>query len=375
MATVDRVDYDTLDRVKLACISASRKTLRFAERFGFVADEQLGASANLFVLDLAPFLQGGEKRLFMTLLPEGLGTADDARPDDLNREEEYEFWWNIGIKTIGALTNDAASSGLQTILLGLYLPSATPERVFSQELLDGFLHGIVHGCQRVGCVYLSGETPQLKSKMIEDRLDIAGALCAILPPGREPIASGSLAPGDSIVLVESSGPHENGFTTLRKLAGELPAGYRTKLPSGMEYWRAINKASHLYTPLVQRILEGGITLTNIENITGHGWLKLMRSKQPYRYRISTMLPPGELFTAVQEWLGMSAGEMLRIFNYGAGLALFTPSSKDAQKIVELAANEGLKAVVAGRVEEAENREVVVEPLSVILKSDEFALRK
>ena len=81
----DHVDYDTLDSAKLAFISASRKTLTFAKDFGFVADEKLGASANIFSLSLEPFITQGLKEIQITRLPEGLGTADDARPDDLCR--------------------------------------------------------------------------------------------------------------------------------------------------------------------------------------------------------------------------------------------------------------------------------------------------
>src|ERR1700752_1888838 len=105
---VDQVDYGVLDRAKAAFIAAGRRTLRFASRYGFVPDERLGASANVFALDLKPFLAAGVERIFVTLLPEGLGTADDARPDDLSVDESVRFWRNIGLKTVAVLTNDAA---------------------------------------------------------------------------------------------------------------------------------------------------------------------------------------------------------------------------------------------------------------------------
>lgn len=376
MATAfDHVDYDALDRAKMAFIKASQRTLQFAKEFGFLPDESLGASANVFSLNLKPFLQKGVEELFITLIPEGLGTADDARPKDLNSEELIQFWFNIGIKTVAVMTNDAASSGMQPILISLYLPSARPDLMFSEEFMQGFLDGFVEGCRRVQCVYFSGETPQLKSKLYEDKLDIAGAVFGLIPPGQSPIASRQLEAGDTIVFVESSGPHENGFTTLRKLAENLPQGYRSPLPSGRSYWEAINAPSHLYSPLIQNILKEGINPTNVEPISGHGWQKLMRSQKSLRYHIETVLPVPEIFQYVEEHLKMNTEEMIKVFNYGTGLAIFLRTREEAERVIALCQNHKLSAIIAGRVEPSEHREVFVEPWAISLKDESFLLKK
>jgi phosphoribosylformylglycinamidine cyclo-ligase len=369
---VDQVDYSTLDSAKNRFIEAARSTSEFASKYGTVLDKNLGASANIFSLDLSKF---ESKNLHLSLIPEGLGTADDAHPEDMTESEALIFWNNIAYKVLSCLTNDAASAGLQSVAIGLYLPSSTPERVFTSQFLSGFLDGIIAGCKEVGCIYLSGETPQLKTKMVEGKLDLAGAVVAIVPPGFEPVTGSKLQAGDYIVMVESSGPHENGFTPLRKLAAELPDGFRTKLPSGQELWKAMNAPSKLYTPLIQKIIESGLTLTNIEHITGHGWQKLMRSSKSLRYKISTMLPVPEVFLFAQEKLGISAKEMLEIFNYGSGLALFIRQREEADKLVALASELNLAAVVAGQVEESSQREVIVEPLGVHLSGEKFELSK
>lgn len=375
---LDQVDYSVLDRAKNAFIEASKKTAGFAAGFGSMAGG-FGGSANVFALDLKAF--AGAETLFVSLLPEGLGTADDARPDDLSPAELVRFWRNIGGKTMSTLTNDAASSGMQTVLISLYLPSALPERVFTTEFMEGFLDGFVEGCRKVGCVYFSGETPQLKGKIVDGALDIAGALWGVVPAGLQPVNSSTMRAGDLIVFVESSGPHENGFTALRDLAGNLEGGYRAKLPSGMEYWEAINQPGHLYTPFVQAVLKAGVQPSNVEPITGHGWQKLMRPHGAFRYKITQMLPVPEVFTFVEEASGMTKEEMLKTFNYGVGMAVFVHTAEEAARVVELAGEQGLKACVAGAVEAAEGgseggrREVVVEPLGVVLKGEGFELGK
>lgn len=369
------VNYDVLDKAKNAFIAASKKTLKFAEKYGFVPGEKFGASANVFALDLKPYLIAKNEQMYITLLPEGLGTADDARPNDLTTAELMRFWRNIGLKTVSVLTNDAASAGMQTVLIALYLPSSTPELVFNETFMKGFLDGFVEGCRTVGCVYFSGETPQLENKIVPGALDIAGALFGIMPAGQTPVDSSTMKAGDTIVFIESSGPHENGFTTLRSLSSKLPQGYRTKLPSGTQYWEAINVPAHLYTPLIQTIIKEGVTLSNIEPITGHGWQKLMRPKKNFRYVIEQMLPVPEVFQFVEQAGGFTPEQMVKIFNYGVGVALFVHDQAAAKKVVSCAAQHGLKAVIAGVVEEAAAREVVIKPLDVVLKGEGFALGK
>lgn len=375
MKLLDHVDYSALDKAKNAFIQASKRTAGFAKRFGFVPESVFGASANVFQLDLTPYLKTGAKQLSVTLLPEGLGTADDAKPDDLSPKELERFWHNIGLKTVAVMTNDAAATGMQTVLISLYLPSSNPELVFNAAFMKGFLNGFVEGCRTVGCVYFSGETPQLKNKILPGKLDIAGALFGLLPAGKRPLTSRNLKSGDIIVFVESSGPHENGFTTLRALAGELPKGYRTKLPSGKQFWEVCNAPSHLYTPFIQSVLASGIQPANVEPITGHGWQKLMRPKQNFRYVIEKMLPVPEIFTFVERHLGLSPMEMIKIFNYGVGYAVFLRTKKDAEKVISIAKKHKLKAVIAGHVESAKKREVVVKPLGGVLSGGAFTLKK
>ncbi|MFH0820428.1 MAG: AIR synthase related protein [Candidatus Peregrinibacteria bacterium] len=372
---MDHVNYSSLDQAKNAFIAASKKTVRFAAKFGFMPPSGFGASANVFNLDLRPFVKAGAQHLHITLLPEGLGTSDDARPDDLSDSELTRFWHNIGLKTVAVMTNDAASTGMQTVLISLYLPSSTPELVFNKTFMKGFLDGFVKGCRTVGCVYFSGETPQLKTKIYPGRLDIAGALFGLMPAGMPPLDGQNLGAGDRIVFIQSSGPHDNGFTSLRELAEQLPQGYHMRLADGREYWQAINEPTILYTPLIQSLLRAGVRPTNVEPISGHGWQKLMRSKKPLRYVIHKVLPVPEVFKFVQEHTGASREEMIKIFNYGVGLAVFTKNDHDARQVVQIARKLKLNAVVAGEVKKSAKREVVVEPWQITLSGESFKLKQ
>lgn len=420
-----QVNYSALDEVKRRCIEAGKQTLNFAGDLGGVLSNALGASSNLFAIDIGRFAAMGLDKLLVTLLPEGLGTADDARPDDLSDEEQIEFWHNIAFKTVSTLTNDAVTSGAQTLLLSLYLPSGDPERVFTRSFCDGFLPGIVEACREVGCVYFSGETPQLRSKIFPDRLDIAGAVFGMIPPGGRAVDGTQLGAGDSMVFLASSGPHENGFTPLRALAEKLPQGYRTDIVGSAgifgsggifgsegifgpgesssekasteascisdedaagggerrsavqprQYWQGINAPSVLYTPVVQRFLKEGLSVTNIENITGHGWQKIMRSGKPLRYVVSNKLELPPIFKFIQHHSGSSLEEMLRVFNCGVGMVVFLRKDDDVARALEFASQHGVRAWYGGRVEAAAEREVVLSEDGIYLRGADFALAK
>ncbi len=373
---IERVDYDALDKAKLSFIAASKKTLSFAQDFGFVPEEKLGASANLFSLNLEQYLNCSQRNIYITLIAEGLGTADDARPNDLTPDEFTLFWHNIGVKTISSLTNDAASAGLQTILVSLYLPSSDPKKVFDANFLEGFTSGLIAACKTVGCVWISGETPQLKGKIFEDKLDIAGSLFALLPAGQAVIDGSKLTAGNKIVLIASSGPHENGFTTLRALADKLPDGYRSKLSDSQEFWQAINAPSKLYTPLIQNLLKENVEICNLENITGHGWLKIMRSTKKLCYHIKKMLPVPPIFSYVEKHTLLSKEEMLKTFNYGAGFAVFLPDEVNAKETVNIAHRLGYQAIEAGEVlSSSSGRQLIIEPFNLKLTDEEFLLKK
>ncbi len=83
----------------------------------------------------------------------------------------------------------------------------------------------------------------------------------------------------------------------------------------------------------------------------------------------------QIFQFVQSRFDLSPAQMLKIFNYGSGMAVFIEGEQAARQVVSLAAEYGLKATVAGYTEAADKREVVVVPLGVVLSSENFLLAR
>ena len=90
--------------------------------------------------------------------------------------------------------------------------------------------------------------------------------------------------------------------------------------------------------------------------------------------IENILPVPEIFKFVEKQKNMSPEEMIQIFNYGSGLAIYA-KPEDSEKIVAIAGNLKLNAVLAGEVQKSEKREVVVKPLNAVLSGGKFQLQK
>ena len=89
------------------------------------------------------------------------------------------------------------------------------------------------------------------------------------------------------------------------------------------------------------------------------WLAQIDARhQDFSYAIHEVPPvPAEFLTFMQEQSGASDNEMYGNFNMGAGFAIYLPSDQ-AQKVVDIAAEQGLKAWIAGSVEAGPNKSLL-----------------
>ncbi len=216
-----------------------------------------------------------------------------------------------------------------------------------------------------------GESPSLPGMLAEQDIELAGAAVGAVPEGRAAILGERLGAGDEIVLVESSGLHANGASLARLLAGRLPDGYATELAGGVTFGEALLEPSLMYVPLIAAVLEADVELTYLSHVTGHGLLKLMRPTKPLTYRIERLPEVPPVLSFLVEHAGIDAQAAYSTFNMGAGYALYCGAG-DGAKIVAIAAGLGLRALVAGHVEEGP-RQVLLESVGVRFAGERLEL--
>jgi phosphoribosylformylglycinamidine cyclo-ligase len=355
------VDYEALDAGKRGAMAMALSTSPLlSARGGRTLDASRGEPAFVFEL-------GSQSFAFVV---EGLGTKSIIARQVLEEQGVNRFA-DVAYDTVAAILNDLCCVGALPLVVNAYFATGASEWYAQEERSAALLEGWRAACADAGCVWGGGESPSLPGLLDKRDIELAGAAVGAVPEGRSPILGEDLGPGDEIVLVASSGLHANGASLARLIAGRLPEGYATALPSGTTFGEALLAPSVMYAGLVAGLLESGARLTYISHVTGHGLLKLMRPAKPLTYRIEQLPPVPEVLSFLVEQSQLDRPGAYSTFNMGAGYALYCASG-DGEAVVRAAQSLGLDALLAGRVEDGP-RQVILEPVDVCFESDQLDL--
>jgi phosphoribosylformylglycinamidine cyclo-ligase len=355
------VDYETLDAGKrLAMAMAAATSPLLAGHGARALEASRGEPAFVFELD-------GRALAFVV---EGLGTKSVIARQVL-QEQGLDRFGDVAYDTVAAIVNDLCCVGALPLVVNAYFATGSSQWYRESARASSLVAGWRRGCADASCAWGGGESPSLPGLVDDREIELAGAAVGAVPQGHAPILGEELGPGDEIVLVASSGLHANGASLARLLAGGLKDGYATALPSGATLGQALLEPSAMYVGLVAELLSRSSPLTYISHITGHGLLKLMRRPQALRYRIWKLPEIPEVLSFLVAEAGLDAKAAYSTFNMGAGYALYCTAGAGAA-IVQLAAELGLRACIAGSVEEGP-REVVLEPIGVRFDGSELEL--
>jgi phosphoribosylformylglycinamidine cyclo-ligase len=355
------VDYRTLDAGKRGALAEALRTSELLERYGGQAvDESRGEPA--FVFRCAGLTLG--------FVVEGLGTKS-VIARQLRQSLGPGGFSAVAYDTVAAIVNDLCCVGALPLVVNAYFATGASGWYEDQEAHDALLAGWRQACLDAGAVWGGGESPSLPELVSPQDIELAGSAVGLVPEGRKAILGQDLVAGDEIVLLRSSGLHANGASLARMVAGRLPDGYATPLPSGRQLGEALMDRSLIYVGLIRALLESAVSVHYLSHVTGHGLLKLMRPRRELTYRISRLPEVPEVLAFLSEQAGLAPPAAYSTFNMGAGFAVYCAGG-DGEAVVKLAAQEGLEAFVAGRVEEGPRR-VLLEELDVIFDSEELDL--
>jgi phosphoribosylformylglycinamidine cyclo-ligase len=376
------VDYDALDAGKRLAMAKALSTSPLLQRRGGRAlDASRGEPAFVFEL-------GSQTLAFVV---EGLGTKSIIARHVLEQQGLDRFA-DVAYDTVAAILNDLCCVGALPLVVNAYFATGASEWYLQEQRSASLLEGWRRACADAGCVWGGGESPSLPGMLAEHDIELAGAAVGAVPAGAAAILGERLGAGDEIVIVVSNGLHANGASLARLIAGQLPDGYATALPSvdaapgsamvlpgvdaaagsaAVTFGEALLQPSVMYVPLIAALLEAGVDVTYLSHVTGHGLLKLMRPAKQLTYRIERLPPVPPVLSFLVERAGMDAPAAYSTFNMGCGYAVYCGAGRGEQ-VVAIARDLGLGALVAGRVEDGP-RQVLLEPLGVRFGSERLEL--
>jgi len=211
------------------------------------------------------------------------------------------------------------------------------------------IQGIAQGCELAGCALIGGETAEMPGMYPDGEYDLAGFAVGVVEKSQI-IDGRSIAPGDVVLGLTSSGAHSNGYSLIRKILErsqpDLAADFH-----GRAFGDAIMAPTRIYVKALLALIQA-LPVKGMAHITGGGLTENVPRILP-EHLCATLeqarwpLPP--LFQWLQREGQVAAGEMHRVFNCGIGMVVIV-AAEDQRRAVELLHAAGETAFVIGRIE-------------------------
>ncbi|MFI2857787.1 phosphoribosylformylglycinamidine cyclo-ligase [Paenibacillus sp. JSM ZJ436] len=253
----------------------------------------------------------------------------------------------IGIDAVAMCVNDVVVQGAEPLFFLDYLAC---DKVIPAKI-ESIVKGIADGCNQAGCSLIGGETAEMPGMYSEGEYDIAGFTVGIVDK-RKMITGQSIAAGDTVIGLASSGVHSNGFSLVRKLLLEQ-SGY--KLDQDIEalggrLGDVLLTPTKIYVkPLLALMKE--VEVKGMAHITGGGFIENIPRMLPEDVNVNIEYgswPILPIFQLMQEQGGISNKDMFTTFNMGIGMVIVV-SSAQAEQAVELLKAAGEEPYVLGQV--------------------------
>lgn len=349
------VDYDAMDPFKRMAQIAGRETAENIRRLngGEFQEVEMSRGESAYLIEAM--------KSYFAHVEEGLGTKNLVA-DAMYQLTGKTYYDQIAQCTVAMIVNDMITLGALPLSVAMHLAVGTSDWFNDQQRCQDLVDGWKKACNLARCVWGGGETPTLKGVVVPEAVVLSGSAMGLVKPKERLIMADKIQHGDAIIILESSGIHANGLTLARKIADKLPDGYLTRLSDGRTYGETLLDPTHIYVGIIDDCLTNGIDIHYTANITGHGWRKFMRAKQPFVYVIETMPKQLPIFDFLQEHGPVDDEEAYGNFNMGAGFALYV-SEADVPAVLEIAKANGIGALHAGYIETGEKK-VVIKPMNI-----------
>jgi len=224
----------------------------------------------------------------------------------------------IGIDLVAMCVNDLVVQGAEPLFFLDYFATGKLDVPTGTTILKG----IQRACLEVGCSLVGGETAEMPGMYAAGDYDLAGFAVGAVERGQA-LDGSTVAVGDIVLGLESSGLHSNGFSLVRRVVEAEGLRYDAPAPfaPGASLGDALLTPTRLYVRGCRAALAAG-GVKAFAHITGGGLVDNIPRVLPDGMAAeldARLWPLPPVFRWLAETAGIARDEMARTFNCGIGM--------------------------------------------------------
>ena len=265
-----------------------------------------------------------------------LVTGTDGVGTKLRLAISYDRHDDVGQDLVAMCANDVLVVGAQPFLFLDYYATGA----LDVDVAERVIAGIAKGCEIAGCALAGGETAEMPGFYQGGDYDLAG-FCVGLVERDKLVTGESIAVGDVLIGLPSSGPHANGYSLIRRILADQ--GTATTA-----YIEQLLAPTRIYVSAVAPVLEH---CKGMCHITGGGFVDNLPRMFPAELAADVDLDAWSrpaVFSFLQQAGDIDDIEMLRTFNNGIGYVLCVAEG-DADVVRGVLEAAGEAALLIGRM--------------------------
>lgn len=250
----------------------------------------------------------------------------------------------VGIDLVAMSVNDILVQGAEPLFFLDYFACGKLEVGTAADVIKG----IAQGCEQSGCALVGGETAEMPGMYPAGEYDLAGFAVGCVD--KEKIINGTtIAAGDVVLGMASSGAHSNGYSLIRKLIEKSGIDFDADF-HGKPFRDVVMAPTRIYVKPLLKLIET-LPVKGMAHITGGGITENIPRVLPAGLtaeinKDSWILPP--LFQWLQAQGNIVPSEMYKTFNCGIGMAVIV-AKEHAEAALSLLQAEGETVYVIGHI--------------------------
>lgn len=253
----------------------------------------------------------------------------------------------IGIDCVAMCVNDIACAGAEPLFFLDYIACGKndPEKIAS------IVAGVAEGCRQAQAALIGGETAEMPGFYPIDEYDLAGFAVGIVDK-KQMINGSDVKPGDTLIGIESSGIHSNGYSLVRKVFSMQREALDTYYEAlGSTLGEVLLTPTKIYVKTLKQLKQEKVNIKACSHITGGGFYENIPRMLPEGVhavirKSSYQLPP--IFGMLSKDGDIAEEVMYNTYNMGIGMVIAV-DAKEVDQAIKAIQAAGEKAYVIGEV--------------------------